>query len=565
MTIKAKNHLTSLLLAAFMVITTFTETAAQKDLEGYEIGYYFDINKQPIEGYTDFYYAPEKSLKVTYVVGNEYSPGYYYDLYGNKVKGLLKFSSFDTFFKYKKDEEDKSKTFKPEDCTAYVIGTDSFTVIEDFTVERDVLSIRSKKQEFAEVIDRVAGYTFYKHTRAGLHNVIHTFLVRKDGLDSLMSFPKQSSKFREMAIEIFGDFHALKQRILEKEFRSKGFEEFFLNKPSLQEEDIPKMIKLYKFYHKYLEKKPIYFDKAWGETDLEESATFYANIETITDTSFHLKFYTKLHTPIYDGHFTSFFPHQKTADFNFYYPNGTIRKKLEYDDDDLMMETAYHPNGIIRYVFDLRNETAFFSEVKDETGKELLDEDGSGVETFNDPISGKQFILEYNRGIIDRAHYINQKGEKVYQLYDKKIKFKKFAYFQTKIKEDFEYTHNAILNNKQGLALIKCSIDQNGNTTSFELIKSVHPSLDRQILKIMNREIFDAHWKKVKIDKERVRTEIIIPVEFVIQGYTRHRNNNMWYNNHMMHQQMMMHNQMMRQNQMMMQNQMMRNNMYRGF
>ena len=249
---------------------------SQNKIENYEVGYAFDMTHQLIDGYFDIDYEPSKSFKVSYTIGDNYTPGYYYDLNNNKISGLLKYSQFNTYFKFKPNNNSSEKTIHPDECNGYVIGIDSFAVIQNFPVQRDLGAFQSGKMEFAEVIEEFNDITFYKHTRIGMNNDVITYLYKFKGTTEYIGFPKGFAKYTEASLKIFGEVNSLRGSL-----SSQGY----------SEEDILGRIKLLKYKKKFDNDEKIYFNSSWDEVDKVSESSYYAIIKSIDSPAFHLVFY----------------------------------------------------------------------------------------------------------------------------------------------------------------------------------------------------------------------------------------------------------------------------------
>lgn len=499
-------------------------------IPNYQIGCGFDVAHQLIEGYFDIDYEPIKSLKISYTIGDNYTPGYYYDLNNDKISGLLKYSQFNTYFKFKPNINSSEKTIHPEECNGYVIGVDTFTVIQNFPVQRDLGAFQSDKKEFAEVIEEFNDLTFYKHTRVGMNNTVITYLYKYKGTTEYIGFPKGYAKYIDASIKIFGEVKSLKSSLSSQEY---------------SEEDILGRIKLLKYKKKFDNDEKIYFNASWDEVDNVNESSYYAKIKSIESPAFHLTFFFNDNTPIYEGYFTSFFPHKKTKEFNWFYANGPIRKTIKYFDNKPQETITFYQNGKIHRVYSHKysefsdNKEIVFKKVLGLEGEELLDSKGNGVELFYDSISNKQITFEYEENKLTKAFYFDSNNRKIYLQCERNAKLREFSFLQSDLNDANIYPTNSIIKNNHGFALLKCVIEPNGMISKYEFIKGVDNECNLAVLNFLTVGNRLNNWKPAKEGKENVVQEIIIPIDFSIESFSRYRNN---YNNYwMMHNQMMMH------------------------
>lgn len=356
---------------AILGLLLFYNAQGQNHLDNYMIGNYFDFNGQLIDGFYDFSYAPEKSLNVSYTINTDYTPGYYYTREGLKIEGWLKYAHSSTSFKFIADDDDKPKKIKADECNGYVIGVDSFAVIENFDVQRSLGAFHSDRREFAEVVDKAGSLTFYKHTRVGSRNINDTYIVKLDSSANYISFPKGGKKFKEAGIEIFGGFEPLRKKM-----------------ETAYYEEIPTLIKILKYKKRYDQQRKICFNASWDETDNCKDCSYYAKVESLKDSIFHISYCFKNDVKIYEGNFTSFYPHKRRGDFIFYYPNGDIRKKVNYVNNRPKSAIDYYAtsNGIHRE-YNISEEGIDYKQIYYTDGRRLLDEAGNGKESFYDSMN----------------------------------------------------------------------------------------------------------------------------------------------------------------------------------
>jgi hypothetical protein len=494
---------------------------SQYNFDNYEIGYYFDVNHQIIDGYYDENYQPKNPLKLSYTTGDYFTPGYYYDLNNKKISGLIRYVQRNTFFKFKSDRKADQQTITPYDCVGYVIGLDSFAVIEDFSVEREIGGFQSSEKEFAEVIDQVDNLTFYKHTRVGSDNIVYTYLVKDGNAGNYTSFPKGINKFKKISVQIFGEFESLKTQILSEKYDAS---------------DIPTMVKLLKYKRKYDKKEKIHYTSSWDETEDTHKSAYYASIESLKDSVFHLKFYFNNGVPIYEGDIYSFCPRKRTGDFIWYYPSGTIRKKINYLNNKPQETTTYFRNGNIHYIYKTENKACSYSAVFNLNGEKILDNSGCGTEVFYDSIANRKITYKFSHYKLISAYFLDSNNRRVYQLCKKNARLQPM---QERMEEQVEYPYKSLLNFNHGFVLLKCIVEPSGLTSEMRILKSLDAECDSSIMNFLSFIKTKKNWIVAKVEKEKVPQELIIPVHFSIEGFSRSGNNSNAYSAFWMQQQMM--------------------------
>lgn len=509
----------------------------QNKIPNYEIGHFVDMNKQLIKGYFDFDYEPEKGLDVSYVVGDNFSNGYYIDNKGLKIKGLLKYSIQDRALKFKLSKDDIEKSIVADECNGYVIGVDSFSVVKNVDILGVFGDSPSKKGEFAEFMSKVDGISFYKFIALGAQGSYVKYVVKASDSSDYLTFPSGSGKFKKMAIEIFGSDSTLKTDIEKGKYEVK---------------DVPSLIKIFKYRKRFEQNQPILYNASWDETDNPKESNYYAKIESVKDSVFHLSYFFNNNVKIYEGDFTSFYPHRKKGTFIFYYPNGKVRKKVNYSSNKPKNEIEYFSNEKIHRISKtlFEDKRMIYDQVLNGEGITILDSNGNGKEVIFDSIQGREITYEYKKHFLENIFYIDTNGDKIYQFCQKNAKLKDLKDLQKLIKNNFKYPVESIDKYNHGYVLVKCIIEPTGLVSEVKLIKGVDVTCDETIIDFLSCLKTQSYWSPGKVDGVNVKQEIIIPIDFSINGFSVYKGHyyNFWQNNHwMLQQQMMMNQQWMNQ------------------
>jgi hypothetical protein len=508
----------------FLVITLSFNSFGQNLIPNYQIGDFVDYNKKIINGYYDFDYSPKTSLKVSYETNDNFTQGYYFDINGAKVYGLLKYSQSDRNLKFKMNEDDVEKSIKADETNGYIIGIDTFSVVKNVEIIGLFGGKISKKGEFAANIESIEGMKFYKFTANGPNgNTYNSYIVKKSDSSDFITFPSGS-----MAGEIFGNDATLKAYIEEGKYK---------------EDDIPSILKIYKYRKLFKNGQYIYYNASRDETNNKDESEYYSKIESIQDSVFHLGNFLKNNIKIYEGDFTSFYPHNKQGDFVFYYPNGVVRRKISFKNNKPKAGIEYFENGKIHRVYEiLEYGSLVYKEVYDDTNVNLLDDKWAGSEQFVDPISGKKITYEYENKKLKTAYFIDANGEKVYQLCENNAEIRKFNSLQKSVKEDLAYPLESLRKNVHGFVLVKCIIEPSGLVSELKIVKGLDEASNKAAIDFLSCFKKEAYWKPAKVDGKEVKQEIIFPIDFSIINSSIYRNNyyNFWWQNNMMMQQQQM-------------------------
>ena len=245
---------------------------------------------------------------------------------------------------------------------------------------------------------------------------------------------------------------------------------------------MPIIIKLLKSKFFYEQQKRIYFNSSWDEIDKGEKCAYYANIESLHDSVFHFSYYFNNDIKIYEGDFTSFYPHKKKGDFMFYYPNGITRKKVNYENNKPKTGIDYYTNGGVHREYNITEESNIYNQIYDNKGNELLDETGKGEEIFYDSNNDREITFEYINNELNTVYFIDSNDTKIYQLCEKNAKIKAFKNVQSYIETRLDYPINSIKEYNHGYVLVKCIVKPSGEISDFQLIKKMDPFCDKSIL-----------------------------------------------------------------------------------
>lgn len=519
----------------FFVACTVTLALSQTPNAYNEIGYFTDQDHQPIDGYVDMTYQPKTKEEYSMMLGEDYTPGYYYDLNGKKIEGTIRYSYSDGFIRFKSyaNGEEKSEKIKPEMCLAYVIGRDSFVVIKDFTVERELLSVPIDKPEFAEVLATIGDLTFYQHTRTGVNvskgsnELVYTFIVQR-GKGPLVSFPRGFAKFKEVATPCFRKVTLL----------ANG-----LDAGTMTHKDLPAMIHILQYHTLAANHTKIYYSLSWEELrdSSEQGYQYYAEISHVNFATWNMRYFLKDGTPLYNGSFISQFPQKakafdfsfeeitpsekKNGLFTFYFPDGRIRKTVEYKNNEITgdVKTYWH-NGQIHYVYQKKTpSTHEYSVVADLSGKNILDAEGSGTETLYDSLQKRTVTRTYNDKQLKDSYFTDTTGTKIYQ-YCKNHAFLADAEERGQIKfaKRFNYPKSALSKSAYGMVIVRILADREGNTIKTNLVKGFDAEGDKAVLGYCYMKYRGKAWIPVKVDKVAVPQEILLTFVVELEPFSRY-------------------------------------------
>lgn len=528
-------------IALWCLIFSVGQSFSQDINSSHELGYFFDISQNEIEGIYDNGYQSDKRLTVQFDVGGDRTHGHYYDLQNNKIKGYMLSKADSKYVRFSYKNTSEYNRIKPDECLGYVISKDSFAVIQNFPLKNKII----EKKRFAQVIDEVDDLVFYRYIKFGSNKVTVAFLAKRENSTDYVYLSGRKEDFKKAAIEVFGEAGFLKDKINKNEYTS---------------DDLPQLIKLLKYFKAYKSNKKIHFNAFWDEVDSNNESKYYAVVDTIQSGIYNISYYFKNNTKLYDGQYSSLYPHKKEGIFNWYYSNGILRKTIEYKDDEPKWVKTYFDNGQLHYHYEIEEEEGerVFKKVFSEQGENKLDVKGNGTEVFEDKILNRKIHREFKRLKLVSSHFTDQDGKAIYQYHsENKSGITGLKTLQSNVNYLDSYPKKSVRKFAHGYVLVRCLIDENGKTDKFEIIKGVDENCNAFVTEFLTDKLLGKKkWKTLKIDGIKYAQELVLPFDFTIKSFSHYRNhyynNNMWWFHHDMMMQQQWHQQQMMQQQMQM-------------
>ncbi len=500
-----------------------------------QVGSVMDINYQFLEGCADFDYQPKKRLLITFDIGNDFAYGHYYDLNHQKKEGLIKLAEYKEQLVFKETWEGKKETIKPEASLGYVLGRDSFTVISDFSLDIETypLGIRSweqkvfTKKQFAKVLGTVGAYTLYQHHYVGGSTVQVSYLAKSATEKEFISFPKKKEAFKPVALSIFKTSPYIVS-LLEQEDCT---------------DQLLKLLSIYNHEKRFAKGELQYYDLYWNTVDSSKNWQYSSEILSLKDSISQERYRNKEGLVVFEGQLSSFLPRKKYGDFTYYYASGAPRRKCTYRNNVLYGPIkVYYPNGQLHYEYSSEADPSF-EQVLNPKGESLFDMNGNATEVFYDSLLKREITRTYVGKKLISSCYKDANGKLIYQFCQKNASLVSLSGFQTQIEASLRYPLNALRQYHQGYVLLKCIVEPNGRASSMEIIKGVDAECDKKVMAFFNQINFYKIWKPAKMLKEKVSQEIVVPICFSINSFTReesfYNHNYTPLHNHMMRQQMM--------------------------
>lgn len=517
------KYLPYISFAALLLILPFTLAAQQNKA----VGHFYDYEGKPIDGYIGTDYKAQTDLSIIEYKSTFFVKGTYYDLSGQGIEGLIKFNPDNNYFQFRKNLDVKSNRISSDECIGLIMQKDSFLVINNFTIDGNILTREITSPKFAQVIESFDNRTYYKYINTVNGMLVSYYLYKDNDKSEIKNFSKNKKHFPETAIEAFSKYPALIQAIKTNEYI---------------EADILQLIKRYKYKLAFNDHAKIYLDNQFNDLFDEKQASYYLKIDEIKKESFKISYFTLEGQKINTSQFSSIFPFEREGTNIWYHSNGKKRKEIDFKANEPQNIQLFDFEGkkSLTYNFNLMG-IPYFTAVMDENNKNILDESGNGIASFYDQILNRNFENTYKDHQLVSSYYLDDENEKIYLRAERNSKLKAENSLKVKLAQSFQYPVNSINKGNEGIVYVKCVIDEKGLTKSLEVIKGIDSEIDQKILNLLDFTKTYKQWKPAKMDKNKIISEVIIPVQVILQSYNPYRYNNLyWMDHHMFMQNMQM-------------------------
>lgn len=504
-----------------------------------QVGYLFDINATPIEGYyNQLFYQPKQKIEIINQQ-NSFAPGSYYDTSGQKINGFIKYENKKIWFK--KGLKMATKKLKPIEINTLTIGVDSFFTIKNF---RYKTSLR-KKHEFVKYLGEINDYKVvnYYHFASdfalqGTPDLTETVLVKGKNDTVWNKFPKKNSDFKKLALKHFGQVPYLKLRIEAGDFTR---------------DDLKQLVKSTNYYNKYLNSEPIYFNRYWKESQTSKQGGYTATIKSLQDSIWTIEYF-KDQVKLYEMSYSSIYPMIKTGDCKAFYTFGKIKQANSYEDNKLLSVQTFDQEGNLERYY----------EYKEDQGDELdyiihpiiskaykyhhinkghVPLDSLSYSTkLNDTILKRELVQKFENYKLVESYFWKDSC-KVYQIVDPMYKFKMkkaqaaFTFFINTKKIDLQKCANT-----EGLILVKIRTDKKGYIEKYEILNKIHHRLELLLINFLENQqgandCPKLRFKPFKVGKEKVACEFVIPFDFSTKQFYKTPVSYFWHHNHFLNHQ----------------------------
>ncbi|MGB0882805.1 MAG: hypothetical protein ACPGSO_07600 [Vicingaceae bacterium] len=461
-----------------------------------EVGNRFDLSGEPFDNiFNPFLYNQDNSIIAAYVKPS-FEKGYYYNELGKRINGYILFNKNIVHFKQNLEDKKKLK-LKPTIIKSLIIGVDSFFSATNFSYRN-----LKKSDSFVRFITNINGFDYAVYTTSNGTNEEYIFKRKKD--EEWENFYGGKNKFIEKSLKHFGNIPHLKKNIINKNYRY---------------DDTYTLIKTAQYHNHFLQKKQILFDAYWKESYNISRKKYVAKIEDQKDSTWTVSYFENS-KKLFTANLSSFYPNNKNGEFIIYKKDGSIAKKMIYNNDTLKTVSTYNTKEIKEKSYNVkitkklmsRSKSFVYNEIN---GKKIHNDTLTSI----DPLNGRKYKQTYIEGILKNSTFL--KGETlIHQFTDpsKKIKldgiqnrmdiFLKKQNYKTAISED-----------AQGTVLVAFIINKGGYIIDYKILNKLHPQIDSLMVKFV-KEMGPKALRRYKffpnkVENEFVNFEVVIPFEFV--------------------------------------------------
>lgn len=222
------------------------------------------------------------------------------------------------------------------------------------------------------------------------------------------------------------------------------------------------------------------------------------------------------------GYYTSKKFKTKTGNYTFYYKNSQISYQGAYSKGHLVGEWNYwHENGVLQKKSNYSEKglldgayTEWYDDGALDTQGQYVTDKMDGTWTFYFPNGQVSAIEIYSKGELVKVDFWESNGNKVegelIVWLEPEFKGGESA-MQSYIKDKVIYPKAAIDQNISGVVYVQFVIDGDGSISEVRVIKSVHPLLDEEAVRVVSEM---PNWNPGKIHNRPVKVRYTIPIRF---------------------------------------------------
>ncbi|WP_439182460.1 hypothetical protein [Carboxylicivirga taeanensis] len=481
----------------------------------------------------------ENDAWYVYSGGSSPTYGHYYNAEGKKVPAYLKYNGSANHLYVKSSEEYlKGKVLSAgKECKGFVIENDSFTVFNNVTFNKVTKSKELNKPQFVKYIASIDGHELFRHIRTTKDARWVTYLLKDTKADRIITLPNEDEELRR-ALECF--YHVAPE--LKSLIGGFGY----------TVQDMEEIFTYLKYKKCYVADSVMFLNSSLNAVEDSLQASCYLKVNHISHEASELEYYSLDRRKLMTATYSTLFPKVKHGQCTYYYPNGNVRKKVEYKDGRIQcLEAVYYQTGepkvtIINYpkayryrleslnaLKDTNGLKSFINEVKalqhdvwskgtevlyyewkDRFGANLLDETGSGLIQEVDSTNSMVYHRVISNYQLMEAYYLLG-DKKIYQYCESPLKLRDFNNKGAEFSKGFGYPIKWKVNEMAGCCLVRFVIDGDGLIKHYAIERILDEDTSQKMDVFLKRIIGDTSWRVAKNKQEKVMGEYWLCINFI--------------------------------------------------
>ena len=266
-----------------------------------------------------------------------------------------------------------------------------------------------------------------------------------------------------------------------------------------------------------------YFDISWRQCHKDE-AHFYRKAYKQSKKQWAVHDYFLNGQLQMSGYYTSKKFKTKTGKYTFYYKNSQISYEGSYSKGKLVGEWNYwHENGVLNKKSNYSEKgllegayTEWYEDGMLDTQGQYLNDKMDGTWTFYFKNGQVSSVEIYSKGELVKVDFWESDGRKVegeLEVWLEPEFIGGEVALNAYIKEQVIYPQKAIDQNIFGTVYVQFVIEGDGSISEVRTIKSVHPILDQEAIRVVTEM---PNWNPGKIHNRPVNVRYNLPISFVI-------------------------------------------------
>lgn len=447
------------------------------------IGHHINLDGIPIEGHLDLLLF-NSNKEVLLYPEDYFERGYYWQINGEKVKGLFSLQGSTLYFKGKSYNEQEK--ISPGMVKGLIIEKDSFFAMSN---------------EFVQPLKTIGDISFARTIRSNFIKYYPVYFIKQGHDAPWQELPRKRKKLIKFLAPFLSDYSFTLDRLVDGYFKA---------------DEMSSIIEHIKMESAYNNAERLYYNKAWEQVENEEEALYHGRIIERKDSLWTIDYYLDT-GKIYTVTYSDFAPNRINGNVKAYGDNGNVRLDMMVSNDIIKKVTSYHPNAKLHRDYDLYNNNVIaYTKVFAESGDEISDKSGSFQERFEDAIIGGTLVRNYS-GFQLTESYREIEGRRIYQITDIGFDFY-VGELQRKMSSNGG-DKASVSSNETIIALVRLQIDEKGNLEDYKILNKVPYGFKNPIQFFLRTHSKNGHkklsLKRYKVNGKLVAYEIVVPFHYI--------------------------------------------------